>query len=285
MSHHIAVKEPNTMLRAHLALGLILIAGGVTLAIWPSALPAVGLIAAASVAVHLGAAVLVWTGILWLRTRARRDAQAGQGATIRWAFRYDLLVWTLTLGRERTMRTATLERACVSTGERVLDVGCGTGTLAIAAKRRVGPQGIVCGVDTSAEMAARGKRKAVNEGIDVVFDVAPAQALPFPDGAFDVVLCTLVMHHLSKEGRRQALAEIRRVLKPGGRLLVVDIAEGRGVWAALNPVLLLHGHDEKHVLLESEQAMRRTGFSDVSAGPLGFGILSFTLGRAKERDA
>ncbi|MBI3391791.1 MAG: hypothetical protein HY039_01245 [Nitrospirae bacterium] len=65
MSHRIAVKQPNTMLRAHLALGLILIAGGVTLANWPSALPAVGLIAGASVAVHLGAAVLVWTGIIW----------------------------------------------------------------------------------------------------------------------------------------------------------------------------------------------------------------------------
>lgn len=284
MSHHIAVRPPNTMLRAHLVLGLVLLAGGVTLAIWPSAGIAVGLIAAASVAVHLGAAVLVWTGILWLWARVRRDAQTGLGATIRWAFRYDLLVWTLTFGREGAMREATLERARVSTGERVLDVGCGTGTLAIAAKRRVGPQGAVRGVDAAAEMVARAKRKAVREGIDVVFDIAPAQVLPFPDGAFDVVLCTLVMHHLPEDGRRQALAEMRRVLRPEGRLLV-DIAEGRGVWAALNPVLLLHGHDARHVLPESEEALRKTGFSDVAAGPLGFGILGFTLGRAKACDA
>ena len=99
------------------------------------------------------------------------------------------------------------------------------------------------------------------------------------------VLCTLVMHHLPEDGRRQALAEMRRVLRPEGRLLVVDIAEGRGVWAALNPVLLLHGHDARHVLPESEEALRKTGFRDVAAGPLGFGILGFTLGRAKACDA
>lgn len=156
MSRNIAVRPPSATLRAHLILGLILFSGGVTAAIWPSALPAVGFATAAVVAAHLAAAVLVWTGI-WLRARAHRDTGSTRGATIRWAFRYDLLLKALTLGRERAMREVMLERACVSAGERVLDVGCGTGTLAIAAKRRVGPAGAVRGIDAAAEMVARAK--------------------------------------------------------------------------------------------------------------------------------
>src|SRR5215212_10881478 len=77
---------------------------------------------------------------------------------------YDLLAWTLTLGRERAFRDRLLEVARVQSGEAVLDVGCGTGTLAIAAKRRVGAAGSVHGIDASPEMIARAERKAAKAG-------------------------------------------------------------------------------------------------------------------------
>lgn len=73
---------------------------------------------------------------------------------------YDLLVWLLTLGRERAFRERVVRLARLEAGESVLDVGCGTGTLTIAARRRVGPAGFVCGIDASPEMIASGRRTA-----------------------------------------------------------------------------------------------------------------------------
>src|SRR5687767_79992 len=82
------------------------------------------------------------------------------GRVIHWAAGYDLLVWLLTFGRERAMRERTLVLARLRPGESVLDVGCGTGTLAIAAARHVGSSGRVCGIDASPEMIARARAKA-----------------------------------------------------------------------------------------------------------------------------
>lgn len=81
------------------------------------------------------------------------------GRVFRWAFAYDLLLNMIWRGSERTYRVKTLEHAGVATDESVLDVGCGTGTLAIAAKRRVGPAGRVFGLDASRWMIARAKRR------------------------------------------------------------------------------------------------------------------------------
>src|SRR5260370_7740002 len=88
-------------------------------------------------------------------TMEQRPAPKLTGNILHRAFGYDLLVWLLSLGRERDYRENTLDLARVKPGESVLDVGCGTGTLAIAAKRRVGPAGRVCGIDASPEMISR----------------------------------------------------------------------------------------------------------------------------------
>jgi ubiquinone/menaquinone biosynthesis C-methylase UbiE len=155
---------------------------------------------------------------------------------------YDLLLWILTLGRERSLREKALRLANLLPGEVVLDVGCGTGTLAIAARRQVGQAGSVCGVDASPEMITRAKKKAAKAGLKVDFRNAFVEALPFPDAHFDVVLSSMMLHHLPGKVRRQCAAEIRRVLKPGGRVLAVDFgtspSQGKGIVAHFHR----HGH-------------------------------------------
>jgi ubiquinone/menaquinone biosynthesis C-methylase UbiE len=90
---------------------------------------------------------------------------------------YDLLAWILTLGRERAFRQRLVGLARLQPGDKVLDIGCGTGTLAIVAKRRVGPEGTVDGVDASPEMISRAKRKAGNAGLEVRFQTAIVEEL------------------------------------------------------------------------------------------------------------
>ncbi len=104
----------------------------------------------------------------------------------------------------------------------MLDVGCGTGTLALEARERVGITGRVCGIDPSRQMIAYARRKAAGRSLSVDFQLGVVEHLAFPDRSFDVVLCTWMIHHLPTDDKRQGLAEMARVLKPGGRLLLVD---------------------------------------------------------------
>ncbi|MET3663854.1 methyltransferase domain-containing protein [Caulobacter sp. 1776] len=149
-------------------------------------------------------------------------AHPALGLTIHRAARYDFLVWLLTLGGETRLRRRILALADPRPGEHVLDIGCGTGTSAILAKRAVGRTGSVRGVDPSPEMLARAHAKARAAGVDVVFEPGAAQALPQPDASVDLVLSTFMLHHIPVEARQAMGAEIRRVLKPGGRAVLVD---------------------------------------------------------------
>jgi ubiquinone/menaquinone biosynthesis C-methylase UbiE len=126
------------------------------------------------------------------------------GATIKAAFGYDLLITVLTLGREEQFRKRLLEPAELQPGESVLDIGCGTGSLALVAATQVGPVGKVTGVDPSPEMILRAKRKAARKSAPVRFEISWAQALPFPDRSFDVVLSTVMLHHIPRAGREDA---------------------------------------------------------------------------------
>src|SRR5262245_6986196 len=99
----------------------------------------------------------------------RNEKPSNTGLILHSAAVYDLFVWLMTFGRERAFREAMLRLAHLKVGESVLDVGCGTGTLAIASKRQVGTTGAVYGVDASQEMIARAEKKARKVGIDVAF--------------------------------------------------------------------------------------------------------------------
>ena len=190
---------------------------------------------------------------------------------------YDLMVWLLTFGRERSFRERLVELARLRPGESVLDVGCGTGTLAIAAKRRVGSLGVVHGIDASPEMIARATRKAKKSGVDVTFRTAAVEALPFPDRQLDVVLSTLMLHHLPRQTREESAREIRRVLKPGGRVFAVDFGmpgRHRGIIGHLH-------HRRGHVAREKViELLSASGLTVVESGAVGVKDLHFTMATA-----
>src|SRR4051794_14583961 len=120
------------------------------------------------------------------------------------------------------MKKRAIDRAVIQPGERVLDIGCGTGTLAIAASRAA-PEVEVTGLDADRSILARARRKASAANVTIGFDEGTATSLPYPDASFDLVLSTLFFHHLPDEAKRDTALELVRVLRPGGRVVVGDL--------------------------------------------------------------
>lgn len=187
---------------------------------------------------------------------------------------YDLLAALLTLGREPALRERLADLASLAPGEHALDVGCGTGSLALVAKRRVGPAGSVRGVDAAPEMVAQARAKAAKAKLDVAFEVARAEALPFPDASVDVVLGTLMLHHLPSAVRERFAREVRRVLKPGGRVLAVDFEAPARKRAGL--VARLHRHGGVP-LARIVRLLEDAGLRVVERGSVGASDLQFAL--------
>ncbi len=157
---------------------------------------------------------------------SKAPAKETKGLILNGSWRYDLMGGLcdtfLFRGQWRELRQRTANLARIQPGEQVLDVGCGTGTLAIEVARRVGRAGRVVGVDPGTQQIARARSKAARRHVPIEFQIGVIEQLPFPNQTFDVVLSTLMMHHLPASLKRQGLAEIARVLKPGGRLVIAD---------------------------------------------------------------
>jgi len=175
----------------------------------------------------------------------QREAGAGYLPALR--FRsltavYDPLIRRTT--RESTHKRALLEQARLAPGQRVLDLGCGTGTLAVMAKR-AHPAIDVIGLDGDPEILQLAESKARAAGMAARFDHGLSTALPYPDGSMDRVLSTLFFHHLSGEDKRRTIGEIARVLRPGGELHVADWGRPQdpAMWALSQSVRLFDGFE------------------------------------------
>ena len=191
------------------------------------------------------------------------------------AFRYDVTLWARSLGRERAFRRELAGLARLASGESVLDLGCGTGTQAVVAKQRVGPAGVVHGIDPSPEMIDRARRKARRAGVAVDFQVGVAQSLPYADSSIDAILATLTLHHLGGEGLHQAVGEIRRVLKPGGRVLAVDIDLNHPGNPRGSPHAHAHRIGAHFDLDDIGSLLSHMGFDVVESGPVAFRLVRF----------
>jgi ubiquinone/menaquinone biosynthesis C-methylase UbiE len=153
-------------------------------------------------------------------------AKTTNGLIMKGGWRYDLHGWFFDIclfrGKGRELRQRTVTLAQFQPGDQVLDVGCGTGTLALDVQRRVGSAGRVVGIDPGTEQIARARAKAARQHVLIEFQVGVIEQLAFSDQTFDVVLSTLMIHHLPATLKAQGLVEIARVLKPGGRLIIAD---------------------------------------------------------------
>lgn len=197
-----------------------------------------------------------------LSATSSRVDKTTRGLILSGGWRYDLTEWLIDpfvfRGQLRALRRRTLDLARLQPGDVVLDVGCGTGTLALDVAQRVGSAGHVAGIDPSAQQISHARAKAARRRLPIEFQNGVIEQLPFPEQTFDVVLSTLMMHHLPAPLKRQGLAEIARVLKPGGRLIIADFTrkqerQGRAA----------HFHAGGSSLPELAALVTNTGFSPV----------------------
>jgi ubiquinone/menaquinone biosynthesis C-methylase UbiE len=193
------------------------------------------------------------------------DAPKTAGRVIHWARYYDLFGRLISFGRDKAIRQKLVDLAAPQPGEEVLDVGCGTGTLAIAIKPLVGV-GEVHGIDASPEMIKVAKEKAEKASAEIDFQMALIEAVPFPDGSFDLVTSSLMLHHLPDDLKRKGFAEIRRVLKPGGRFLAMDFAANSH--GPVGHLLSIFGHSRGEPIVDVFTPMlKEAGFAEAKAIP------------------
>jgi ubiquinone/menaquinone biosynthesis C-methylase UbiE len=216
------------------------------------------------------------------RTTCRQEgaghAHQGESLLLHKPRRFDFFARVITLGRERKFRQWTLDLANLQPENQVLDVGCGTGTLLLAAAERVGPAGALHGIEPAPEMAAHARHKAQARRVPLEVIEASADSLPYPPASFDAVFCTLVFHHLPRSMQEDAVRETRRVLRPGGRVVIVDWQRPKSLARALaSPlflVYLMHNLGPGRSPLDVpgiEALMKELGFEEVARWSFGAG--------------
>lgn len=194
-----------------------------------------------------------------------------------WVRHYDKIVGFITLGRTEKMHNGTIALANLQSGEAILDVGCGTGKLILKAEKVVGHSGTAVGLDVEPAMVAQAQNNATKTHSHSTFGVASIDNIPYPDNSFDVVVSSLVYHHLSPQQKQDGFREVMRVLKPNGRFLIADLNPSRRSIATSLP-----GHNqlthEDHVRNEVTEQMQTAGFSNIEAGTHPYKQLSYAIG-------
>lgn len=210
-------------------------------------------------------------------THSHETPAQTEGRLIRWASFYDFFTSIITLGHAGMLRSITIEQAQLQPGEKVLDVGCGTGGVTIPAKRRVGDSGDAVGIDPAPGMIAVARKKAARAGLEIDFRVGVIESMPFPDASFDVVTSSLMMHHLPHELQVKGLVEIRRVLKPGGRLIIADMLRlSKSLHDRLFAILTFHGSRvERFGIQDLPKIVEAAGFENVKLSDESFLTIGF----------
>ena len=181
----------------------------------------------------------------------------------RLTFLYDPVVRLTT--REAAFKAALLAQAQIQPGQRVLDLACGTATLTIAIKQ-THPQAAVIGIDGDPAILRQARAKAEGNRADIQFDEGLSYELPYADESFDHVLSSLFFHHLTRENKLRTLAEVQRVLKPGGEFHVADWGAPHNALMKLasQGIVLLDGATTKDNFAgRLPEFIRQTGFEDV----------------------
>jgi ubiquinone/menaquinone biosynthesis C-methylase UbiE len=183
---------------------------------------------------------------------------------------YDRVVaWST---RDAAMKYRVVALAAPRPGERVLDLGCGTGTLLLALAKAA-PAATFTGLDADPAILALAAAKLQAAGAEARLLQGLSDALPLPDAQFDVAVSTLFFHHLQPYAKHRTVQELRRVLRPGGRLVIADFGRARAVWrrGMFHLVRLLDGYSNTrdHAAGTLASYLRDGGFVDVqSLAPL-----------------
>lgn len=191
------------------------------------------------------------------------------------------------MGLGTSFKKNVVEQAQLHDGERLLDVGCGTATLLLAAKAHT-PTIEAVGIDTDERVLALARKKIAESKLKVEILQARAEHLPFPPNSFDIVMSTLTFHHLPTEVKKRAMQEIYRVLKPDGRFLLADFGPPQGVLPTMLLAIgaLLPSREGKY-LQDNQQGklplfLEEAGFVVTEIAPKQKRMISFLLATKKE---
>ncbi len=190
---------------------------------------------------------------------------------------YDPFLWLL--GADATKRPL-VEQAQIKSGFRVLDIGCGTGTMAAMIKK-LHPAAEVVGIDPDPDALAVCKRKSNRAGLAIEFDRGFADLMPYADASFDRVFSSFMFHHLTADEKSATLREIRRVLKAGASLHLLDFIRAHATQSKTSEHgLLVHrgGAVAERIEERMTAIMDEAGFVDakeVSRGKIFFGPIAY----------